>query len=218
MGDAFRRGRRADRDCGLAEEGMLITLSRQYLAGAAPVASRVADALGWEVVDDAFIDAIAEKSGYSPEDVRSLEESVPSFLERFAQSSALSFPEFLVSAPNALEEPDAVKLAHRHARVHRGHRPPGPDRTGRACGGGDPGAGPRRAPRAPRRESRPSHRDRRDRALCERARGGGDRRRARRESRPLPLRDVRPRLERPAQLPHGAEHGVARPGGRGQTS
>lgn len=91
---------------------MLITLSRQYLAGAAPVASRVADALGWEVVDDAFIEAIAEKSGYSPEDVRSLEESVPSFLERFAQSSALSFPEFLVSAPNALEEPDAVKLAH----------------------------------------------------------------------------------------------------------
>ncbi len=91
---------------------MLITLSRQYRAGAAPVAQRVADVLGWEVVDDAFIEAVAEKSGYTQEEVRSLEESVPTFLERFAQSSALSFPEFLVSTPNAMDEPDAVKLAH----------------------------------------------------------------------------------------------------------
>jgi len=91
---------------------MLITISRQYLAGAAGVAERIAGQLDWTVVDDAFIEGVAEKSGYSPEDVQSLEESVPSFLERFAQSSALSFPEFLVSTPSAMEEPDAVKLAH----------------------------------------------------------------------------------------------------------
>ena len=91
---------------------MLITISRQYLAGAAGVAKRIADTLDWTVVDDAFIEGVAEKSGYSREDVQSLEESVPSFLERFAQSSALSFPEFLVSTPSAMEEPDAVKLAH----------------------------------------------------------------------------------------------------------
>ena len=91
---------------------MLITISRQYLAGAAEVAQRIAEALDWNVVDDAFIEGVAEKSGYSREDVQSLEESVPSFLERFAQSSALSFPEFLVSTPSAMEEPDAVKLAH----------------------------------------------------------------------------------------------------------
>lgn len=91
---------------------MLITISRQYLAGAAGVAKRIADKLDWTVVDDAFIEGVAEKSGYSREDVQSLEESVPSFLERFAQSSALSFPEFLVSTPSAMEEPDAVKLAH----------------------------------------------------------------------------------------------------------
>ena len=91
---------------------MLITISRQYLAGASAVAEGIAEALGWTVVDDAFIETIADRSGYSREDVRSLEESVPSFLERFAQSSALSFPEFLVSTPSAMEEPDAVKLAH----------------------------------------------------------------------------------------------------------
>jgi len=91
---------------------MLITISRQYLAGASAVAERVASALGWTVVDDAFIDAIAERSGYSPEDVRNLEERVPSFMERFAQSSALSFPEFLLSTPSGIEGPEAVKLAH----------------------------------------------------------------------------------------------------------
>ncbi|MCR9096893.1 MAG: cytidylate kinase-like family protein [bacterium] len=91
---------------------MLITISRQYLAGAPAVALRVAEGLGWTVVDDDFVGAIAEKSGLSRDDVESLEESVPTFLERFAQSSALSFPEFLVSTPSAIEEPDAVKLAH----------------------------------------------------------------------------------------------------------
>jgi cytidylate kinase len=91
---------------------MIITISRQYRAGASAVAARLAESLEWTVVDDAFIDAIAERSGLTPEDVRKLEESVPSFMERFAQSSALSFPEFLVSTPAAIEEPEVVKLAH----------------------------------------------------------------------------------------------------------
>ena len=91
---------------------MIITISRQYLAGADKVAKRVADELGWLVVDDAFIEALAERSGFDPEDVKGLEERVPSFMERFAQSSALSIPEFLISAPDATFEPEAIKLAH----------------------------------------------------------------------------------------------------------
>jgi cytidylate kinase len=91
---------------------MIITISRQYRAGASAVSERIAELLDWTVVDDSFADAIAERSGLTPDDVRSLEESVPSFMERFAQSSALSFPEFLVSTPSAIEEPEAVKLAH----------------------------------------------------------------------------------------------------------
>lgn len=91
---------------------MIITISREYLAGGSEVAACIAESLEWTVVDDAFIDAIADRSGYSPEDVKSLEESVPTFMERFAQSSALSFPEFLISAPAAVDEPEAMKLAH----------------------------------------------------------------------------------------------------------
>lgn len=91
---------------------MIITLSRQYKAGGSEVAKLVAEGLGWEVIDDRFIEEVATRSGYTVEDVRSLEERVPTFLERFAQSSALSFPEFLLSAPSAIDEPEAIKLAH----------------------------------------------------------------------------------------------------------
>jgi cytidylate kinase len=91
---------------------MLITISRQFMTGGSDVAVLVAEALGWTVIDRAFIDAVAERSGYSTEDVEALEESVPTFMERFAQSSALSLPEFLISAPRALEGPAAATLAH----------------------------------------------------------------------------------------------------------
>jgi cytidylate kinase len=91
---------------------MVITISRQRMAGGSDVATRVAESLGWTVVDDALIDAVAERSGFSPEDVQDLEESVPSFLERFARSSALSSPENLLSTPSAIDEPATVKLAH----------------------------------------------------------------------------------------------------------
>lgn len=91
---------------------MIITISRQYMAGGTDVAARVVDSLGWTVVDDALIDAVAERSGFSPDDVRSLEESVPSFMERFALSSAFSSPENLLSTPSAIDGPATFKLAH----------------------------------------------------------------------------------------------------------
>ena len=103
---------------------MIITISRQFMTGGSDVAVLIADALGWTVIDRAFIDAVAERSGYSTEDVEALEESVPTFMERFAQSSALSLPEFLISAPRALEGPSSAKLAHVTRRVveELGHR------------------------------------------------------------------------------------------------
>ena len=91
---------------------MVITISRQFLAGGSEVAAIVADSLGWTVVDDALIEAVADRSGFTAEDVESLEESVPSFMERFAQSLALSSPENLLSTPSAIEGPAAVRLAH----------------------------------------------------------------------------------------------------------
>jgi len=90
---------------------MFITISRQYAAGGSRVAALVAKELDWTVVDNEFIDEIAARSGYAREDVESLEERVPSFLERLAQSSALSFPDVLMSTPEVIDEPEQLKLA-----------------------------------------------------------------------------------------------------------
>jgi cytidylate kinase len=91
---------------------LIITISRQFRAGGSEVAAEVAEALGWSVVDDSLVDAVAERSGFSPEEVRSLEESVPTFMERFAQYSALASPEGLLSTPSAIESPATTTLAH----------------------------------------------------------------------------------------------------------
>ena len=90
---------------------MFITLSRQYAAGGSRVAQLVAEALDWHVVDDEFISQLSERSGIAPEDVATLEERVPTFLERLAKSSALLYPETLMSTPEVLEEPSELKLA-----------------------------------------------------------------------------------------------------------
>ena len=91
---------------------MFITISRQFAAGGSEVSRRVAEELGWKVVDDAFIEEIAARTGYTPEDIKGLEERVPSFMERFAQSSAISLPENLLSSPSWIDQPDTIKLAH----------------------------------------------------------------------------------------------------------
>lgn len=90
---------------------MFITISRQYAAGGSLVAQRVAEALGWDVVDNAFVDELAERSGLTAEEVSALDERVPTFFERFARSSALSLPDYLAATPSTLEEPGAEKLA-----------------------------------------------------------------------------------------------------------
>ena len=46
---------------------MLITISRRYGAGGSEVARLVADSLGWRVVDNAFVDAVAERAGLPPD-------------------------------------------------------------------------------------------------------------------------------------------------------
>ena len=88
---------------------MFVTISRQYAAGGSEVARLVAQDLDWTVIDNAFIDEIATRSGYSPEEVASLEERVPTFLERLAQSTALSIPEYLASTPGVLEQRERLE-------------------------------------------------------------------------------------------------------------
>lgn len=83
---------------------MLITLSRQYAAGGSEIARMVAQGLGWRVVDDEFVREVATRAGLPPEEVALREERPPSFVERFARSTALASPELFSAEAGAIEE------------------------------------------------------------------------------------------------------------------
>jgi cytidylate kinase len=94
---------------------MLITISRQYGAGGSEIAAKVADALGWRVVDNELVERIAARAGMSPEDVAQREERVPTFVERLARTLVAATPELVVPPESGgtvprLEEADLVRI------------------------------------------------------------------------------------------------------------
>ncbi len=83
-----------------------ITISRQYASGGSEIAALVARRLGWELIDNEFIDRVAQLAGLSREEVERREERVPSFVERLARTMAGSAPElFLASGEAAIVPP-----------------------------------------------------------------------------------------------------------------
>lgn len=70
-------------------------------SGGSDVAARVARALGWSLLDNAVVDEVAERLGVSRAEVSSLEERVPSLVERIASTMAMSTPEFVVPVSDA---------------------------------------------------------------------------------------------------------------------
>jgi cytidylate kinase len=94
---------------------MIITVSRQYGAGGSEVARRVAAALGWRVVDNELVEAVAARTGLQPSDVAEREERVPSFIERLARTLVASTPELSPArVPGGiiprLQEADLVRI------------------------------------------------------------------------------------------------------------
>lgn len=73
----------------------IITVSRMYGSGGSDVAARVAQLLGWSLLDNAFIDAVAERLGVSASEVEAREERTPSLVERLASALAVASPELL---------------------------------------------------------------------------------------------------------------------------
>jgi cytidylate kinase len=97
---------------------MLITISRQYGAGGSVVARRVAELLGWRVVDNELVERVAAEAGLTPEDVARREERVPGFVQRLAQALVAGTPEAgpgpAIAVPlSSLAEPDLVRVTER---------------------------------------------------------------------------------------------------------
>lgn len=95
-----------------------ITVSRQYGAGGSEVARRVADALGWTVIDNEFVSAVAAEAGMPAEDVAARQERVPSLIVRLGQALATASPEVFVPAAAGGEVQEEKLLAVTERVIH----------------------------------------------------------------------------------------------------
>ena len=75
----------------------VITVSRQYASGGSSIAELTAKRLGWELIDNEFVDRVAQLAGLPREEVEQREERVTGFMERLARTLAGSSPELFLS-------------------------------------------------------------------------------------------------------------------------
>jgi CMP/dCMP kinase len=103
----------------------IITISRMYGSGGSDVAALVAQRLGWSLLDNAFVDAVAERLGVSASEVQAREERTPSLVERLASALAVASPEILPPPTEQLppSEERLVEVTRRiiEEAVARGH-------------------------------------------------------------------------------------------------
>src|SRR5690348_8007528 len=95
----------------------VITISRMYGSGGSEVAQRVAAALGWSLLDNDMVDAIAERSGLTRAEVSAQDERVPSMVERLAAALSLGSPEMLPPVPTGPMETTEERIVAVTRRV-----------------------------------------------------------------------------------------------------
>jgi cytidylate kinase len=96
----------------------LITVTRQYASGGSDIARLVAQALGWTLIDNEFVDQVARLAGLPSEEVAQREERSPGLLERLARTLAVASPEMFISTsgsppPVEADEATIVKMTER---------------------------------------------------------------------------------------------------------
>ena len=72
----------------------IITVSRLYGSGGSEVAAVTAKLLGWSLLDNSVVDAVAARMGLSAAEVRDREERVPSLVERLTSAMAMGSQEW----------------------------------------------------------------------------------------------------------------------------
>ena len=72
----------------------ILTVSRLYGSGGSEVAALAARKLGWSLLDNSVVDAIATRMGLSVAEVRDREERVPSLVERLTSAMAMGSQEW----------------------------------------------------------------------------------------------------------------------------
>lgn len=95
----------------------IITVSRMYGSGGSEVAARIARALGWNLLDNVFVDAVAERLGITRDEVEAREERVPTLVQRLAATLALGAPEILPGPADTPLPPSEARLVEVTERV-----------------------------------------------------------------------------------------------------
>lgn len=88
----------------------IVTISRLYGSGGSEVAARVAKELGWSLLDNAVVDAVAARLGITPSEVAAREERLPSLVERLVDTMALGSQEWLSPLSAARRPPTDEQL------------------------------------------------------------------------------------------------------------
>jgi cytidylate kinase len=88
----------------------LITLSREYGAGAGELAQRLGESLGWPVLDSGIPLAVAERLGIPEDSLDEWDEHAPNFLESIGNALLLGSPEIMID-PAYVRRPAAREVA-----------------------------------------------------------------------------------------------------------
>lgn len=98
----------------------LVTITRQYASGGSDVALLAAQQLGWTLIDNEFVEAVARRAGLPRDEVAQREERAPGLLERLARTLAVASPEMFITTAGVprVEEDEAtiVKITERVIR------------------------------------------------------------------------------------------------------
>lgn len=100
----------------------VITITRQYGAGGSEVARLVAERLGWQLIDNEFVDQVAQRAGIEPGEVAAREERSPSLIERLVRALATASPEVFVpgASPATDEQEDDLVTTTEHVIAQAG--------------------------------------------------------------------------------------------------
>lgn len=88
----------------------ILTVSRLYGSGGSEVAALVAKQLGWSLLDNEVVDAVAARLGLSSAEVQAREERVPSLVERLASAMAMGSQEWMTPVAAAKRPTDEQLL------------------------------------------------------------------------------------------------------------
>lgn len=86
-------------------------------AGGAELAARVAATLGWQLVDNALVDSVAQRLGVPVAEVVEREERVPTLVQRLADALALGAPEMLTGSTSTPLPPSEERILEVTANV-----------------------------------------------------------------------------------------------------